>query len=260
MTQINIKDESGDRKYFTQIPNYIANHSTANDQALYFQMKRYAGEDGQCFATQETLRKKLGIGKQAFNKSLDYLLKKQWIKFVGFTSGKTRPIKTYSIVDIWKLNVMEYEEISPKTAVSFEKEISPKTDGDKSQNGSKISPRMAIEEEPSLIRTNKKNILSTLSVERNKEIGELIDLFKIVNPSYKTLFVRKVQRAAAQRMLEERGWEELEKIIQMLPKTNIMQFAPKITTPLELEDKMAKLICFCQQEKRKTHNNTPIIL
>src|SRR3990167_5493010 len=118
MTRIKIQDESGDRKYFTQIPNYIANHSTANDQALYFQMKRYAGEDGECFATAETIRKKMGIGVNSYNKSLQYLLSKKWVRFVGMTKGKTRPIKTYAIVDIWKLNIMEYQEILPRTAVS----------------------------------------------------------------------------------------------------------------------------------------------
>ena len=56
MTQINIKDESGDRDCFTIIPNYIANHSTANDQALYFQMKRFAGDK---FLDFEYLRERL---------------------------------------------------------------------------------------------------------------------------------------------------------------------------------------------------------
>ncbi|MDE1767714.1 MAG: helix-turn-helix domain-containing protein, partial [Thaumarchaeota archaeon] len=95
MEKIEIKDNSGDRGYFTIIPNYILNHSTAIDQALYLQMKRIAGEDGHCFATEQTLRKKLGIGRQAFQKSLKYLIDHKWISFVGLTGGKTRPIKTY---------------------------------------------------------------------------------------------------------------------------------------------------------------------
>ena len=96
MSDIKIQDESGDRDFFTIIPNYIANHSTANDQALYFQMKRYAREDGKCFATQETLIKKMGIGTRAYNKSLKYLISKGWISYVGMTKGKTRPIKMTS--------------------------------------------------------------------------------------------------------------------------------------------------------------------
>jgi hypothetical protein len=42
--KVKINDESGDHKYFSLLPHYILNHSTAVDQALYMQMKRYAGE------------------------------------------------------------------------------------------------------------------------------------------------------------------------------------------------------------------------
>ena len=176
-----IKDESGDRKYFSQIPHYILNHSTANDQALYLQMKRYAGETGKCFATQETLMNKLGIGKQAFRKSLKYLLEKGWIKYIGMTGGKTRPVKTYAIVDIWKLNILHYEEIGSKTAISFE------GGGDTSQNGNMIHPKTAIEEESvnknipctnvqgaPLMRSNSFSIKG----KRNKNIEKVISYFR----------------------------------------------------------------------------------
>ena len=117
-----IKDESGDKEFFTIIPNYILNHSTANDQALYFQMKKITGEDGKCFATEKTLMGKLGIGKKAFDKSLNYLLKKRWITYIGLTEGKTRPIKTYRINNIWKLNIDYYKKISAESNISLEKD------------------------------------------------------------------------------------------------------------------------------------------
>lgn len=144
---IKIQDESGDKEFFTIIPNYIANHSTANDQALYFQMKRYAGEDGKCFATEKTLMSKMGIGKKAYDKSLNYLLSKGWISFVGLTGGKTRPIKTYKINNIWKLNIEHYRKISAESTLSF-KEISAESEGDKSQKQHKISAESNVEEEP----------------------------------------------------------------------------------------------------------------
>ena len=74
MSDFRVDDESGDRKYFTMVPNYILNHSSAIDQALYLQIKKHAGEHGTCFASGRTLRKKLGIGRHAFDKSLKYLL------------------------------------------------------------------------------------------------------------------------------------------------------------------------------------------
>ena len=147
MTKIRIQDESGDKRYFTILPNYIANHSTANDQALYFQMKRYAGEDGKCFATEKTMMRKLRIGKRAYDKSLKYLLSKEWIEFVGLTGGKTRPIKTYKIKDIWKENNDLYEKISAESTLSSKEKISAENEGDKCQMQHKISAESNIEEE-----------------------------------------------------------------------------------------------------------------
>ncbi len=136
--KMKIVDESGDRKYFSQLPHYILNHSTAIDQALYWQMKRYAGEQGVCYATQETLMKKMGVGKHSFRKSLKYLISRGWVEYAGTIKGKTHPVKTYKIKDIWKINILEYEEIGAKSAVSLK---------DRGQIGSKIGARLAVEEE-----------------------------------------------------------------------------------------------------------------
>jgi hypothetical protein len=114
MDKIRVSDDSGDRKYFTIIPNYIANHSTANDQALYLQMKKHAGEDGECYLSEKTLKAKLGIGGIALKSSFQYLLEKGWIKYVGLkdvnTSGGVQKVKSYKIIDIWKINVDHYEK------------------------------------------------------------------------------------------------------------------------------------------------------
>ncbi len=114
MDKIRIDDDSGDRKYFTMIPNYIANHSSAIDQALYLQMKKHAGEDGECYVSEKTLMEKLGVGRYALQTSFKYLLSHNWIKYVGLkdinTSGGVQKVKSYKIVDIWKLNLEHYEK------------------------------------------------------------------------------------------------------------------------------------------------------
>ena len=106
-------DESGDKKYFTIIPNYIANHSTANDQALYFQMKRLAGEKDVCEAGYRYFVRKLGIGYKAFKKSREYLLSKKWIAYIGkkkiMTSGGEQLVDCYKVNDIWELNNKYYQ-------------------------------------------------------------------------------------------------------------------------------------------------------
>lgn len=253
---ISITDESGDKKYFTQSPNIVFDdNSSAIDQALYMQIKKFAGESGKCFATEETLCKKLKIGRRTFWKSRDYLLKKGWIKFEGMKGGKTRPIKSYSMVDIWKENILYYEKISAEKHISFRGEISVENEKDKCSLAHKISVQKHIEEEPLLIRTIKEETATTSVADT--EIQTLIELFKNVNPSYKQFFSNKTERACLTRMLEEHGRERVTELIEVLPKTNNMAFAPVITSPFRLERKLGDLLAFIGKEKLKL--NVPLV-
>ena len=250
--KIEIIDESGDKKYFSQLPHYILNHSTANDQALYWQMKRYSGETGKCFATSETIMKKLGIGRKAFNKSLKYLLDKGWIKHIGKTQGKTRPINTYAIVDIWKLNILHYEEISPKRTVSSKKKIGVESKVDKSPKNTKISAERTVEEEPYKEEHNNKIAKQGFA---GSDLNKLIDLFEPINPSFERLFKNTTQRDSLERLAKKHGVDKIEWTIKVLSKTNFMKFAPTITTPLQLEDKLGTLILFLRKEKTSLNQN-----
>jgi len=108
------EDGSGDKKYFTIIPNYIANNSSANDQALYLQLKRLAGDTGKmCYPSMGYLRKHLKIGIKAVKTSFKYLIKHGWIESLGkrqvMTAGGMQWVSAYKINDIWKLNIEHYE-------------------------------------------------------------------------------------------------------------------------------------------------------
>jgi len=143
---IKIQDNSGDKDCFTIVPNFVLNHSSANDQSLYLQMKKFAGEKGNCFASQKTLMKKMQKGRQTFNRSLKYLIEKKWISCIGTTLSKTRPIKTYKINNIWKINTEHYKKIPSKTTISLidnvqNNNISIK---DNVQNGKKITSKTAL--------------------------------------------------------------------------------------------------------------------
>ena len=104
-----IRDESGDRKYFTQIPNIIVNHSTAYEQSLYLTMKRLAGEHGSCFASLNWLSKKMGVDKKTVSKTITKILKRKWIKEIEKVKVRGGKVRQFVIVDLWKLNIREYE-------------------------------------------------------------------------------------------------------------------------------------------------------
>lgn len=248
MERMEIIDDSGDKNYFTIIPNYIANHSTANDQALYFQMKRFAGENGHCFASEKRLCDQMKIGRKALKKSLNYLLDNGWIKFVGMKETETRggkqPIKVYSIVNIWDKNNLYYKGVSEREPLE-DKGVSERTQGGAPKSPKGVLQR-TIEEEPVLRRTIEEDTAEQSSAGL---INPFIEKFKQVNPSYKRLFANKTQRSALQRLIDEIGTDKLGRIIDYLPKTNAKPYAPTITTPLQLEEKMGQLMAFVQKER-----------
>ena len=107
--QIQIQDESGDKKYFTQIPNMIVNHSTAYEQSLYLIMKRLAGEHGSCWASLNWLAKKMGVHKITVSKTITKLLKRKWIKETEKKNVRGGTVRQFLIVDLWAINIKKYE-------------------------------------------------------------------------------------------------------------------------------------------------------
>jgi hypothetical protein len=72
--KIKFEDESGDKEFFTIIPNYVLNHSSQCDRDVYIQIKRITGESGECYMSQKNLAKQCGISVNRLKKSLDYLI------------------------------------------------------------------------------------------------------------------------------------------------------------------------------------------
>ena len=73
------------------------------------------------------------------------------------------------------------------------------------------------------------------------KIPEVIRLFESVDPKNKTYYGNKTQRGACEFLLKEYGLEEVQKRIEVLPKTNVMPYFPNITTPCQLRDKWVQL-------------------
>lgn len=91
-------------------------------------------------------------------------------------------------------------------------------------------------------------------------INKAIEGFKDVNPSYARLYARKPQRAAIERLLKVHGLEKIQGIIAFLPKSNATKYAPTITTPIELEDRLGKLLAWAQKQKDTSGKGKEIIL
>jgi predicted ArsR family transcriptional regulator len=80
-------------------------------------------------------------------------------------------------------------------------------------------------------------------------VNELISLFKYVNPTYNRLYANKTEREALKRLVKQFGKEKIAKLIKALPEIIVKPYAPRITTPYQLEKKLADLLAFIQQER-----------
>ena len=112
--EIKIEDGSGDKEFFTIVPNYILNHSTIWDREVYIQMKRIAGEKGECYMSVKNLVKQCGISRERLKNSIKYLIEHKWITSIEKkpveTKGGVQFLNTYKINNIWKLNSNFYHK------------------------------------------------------------------------------------------------------------------------------------------------------
>lgn len=119
--KILLEDNSGDKEFFTVVPNIILNHSSAIDQALYLQLKRLAGDGKKdyCYPSYRYLQEKLNIGVKSLRKSFKYLIEHKWIDNLGkrqvHTAGGYQWVNAYKINNIWPQNNEEYKGVLKST-------------------------------------------------------------------------------------------------------------------------------------------------
>jgi len=254
-----ILDDSNDKAYFTMVPNYILNHSTGDEQALYMQMKKFAGEKGKCFTSQETLAKRLSWGEFKVRANIKKLLNRKWIVKAGTVRGKTRPVNAYKIVDLWKMNVDYYHK-----KIKVDSTVSSKKKKDTGSQHVKIPADSTVEEDLIKKKKNnksKKNNSLTLyekklqglkDKESNKEPYRLAKLLYDLIKSKNTAWKEKPnwdKWANEIRLLNEadqRSWQQIEFMINWCQNDSFWQTV--ILSPSNLRRKFNRL---CVQAKGK---------
>lgn len=84
-------------------------------------------------------------------------------------------------------------------------------------------------------------------------VNDALSLFKEINPSYKNLYPRKTQRAAAKRLLDAHGLEGLKGLVGFIREHQGEKYFPAIGTPCQLEDKWASLQSFAKRNTTLTN-------
>ena len=208
---------------------------------FYQYLKLYAINKHSAFPCKKTIKKDLGWDEKKIRYWVKKMEKKGRLKY---TAGLGRKPSVYDIT--W------YDEVNLKGEKNQRGEISPLR-GEKNHpsEGRKITP-VTIN---NITNNNITNNSKAKALQTNeKEINDLISLFKEVNPSYQQLFKNKTQRSALERLIEQHSQEKIKWVIKVISKTNKTKFAPVICTPLQLESKLGQLIAFMQKEKSEKIN------
>jgi len=98
-----------------------------------------------------------------------------------------------------------------------------------------------------------KNIISkppSADLPKNNNLNFFIEFFKPVNPNYTDIYKNKTQRKALEELVEKHGVEKITRTLKILPATINQKFAPVITTPLQLKNKLGSLIAFVQRQQQ----------
>lgn len=250
-----IQDGSNDKAYFTMVPNIVLNHSSAVDQALYMQMKRFAGErrgGGLCYASERTLMKQLKIGTKALKESLAYLQEHGWVSFSGertvSTEGGFQKVKSYHVNDIWKMNINHYKGASESVPLHEGASESSQGAFRRRQGASESTPiynnrttRTLSADEPREVRVPSEEIQKPRASPKYPHSKEVFALWPSAPRNWST---NSTQLIAAENLYEEQGVEEIKAALEYIDKHKSEDFFPQIATPHDLDSKWTKLSAF----------------
>jgi hypothetical protein len=195
---------------------------------------------GWCYAKPEYFIDFLGLSRATYFRSVENLVKKGLLERHPDTQGLVKTTYKWYEQVVFKT---EKSESQNETTVSKRDAKSLKMRLDESQN-----------ETDTIITINDKYIDNNTSngqAVTGKEFNELVSFFSCVNPNYERLFANKSQRAALDRLVKKHGLEKMRWVVKKLPEISSKPYAPIVTTPCQLENKLGQLVLFLRQEKMK---------
>jgi hypothetical protein len=198
---------------------------------------------GQFLTGRKALSKDTGIPQSSVEDILNLFVK----------DGQIRQDKTSKFRLITVLNYAEYQTAQQQPDIkptSKQQQADIKPTHNKNTKNSKNK------------KNNKDLITSDASVAENKDIGLVIKIFEVVNPSYQKMFANTTQRQACERLLKKWSVAQIRAVVEnVLPKLNADQYAKgKSITPLQLEDNLGYIKAYIDSQKNiKQERNVTII-
>lgn len=229
-----VRDMRHKEKFFVDDAylNGYAKYLGTTTSMVYFVLCRHADKNQECFPSYDTIAEKLGVSDATVKRSIKTL--KEW-NIICIAKRKRKDGKflhnSYTLLDksVWqnKPEVTDDPRSPEVTGAQIQRSLVHKTIG---------HPRPIKD-----THIKDTHIKDSAEASSAGSIVRVIDSFVEVNPSYKKWYGNKTQRSAVLRLIKEYGEEKLIKVVEILKTTNTKKYFPTITTPLELEDRWAKL-------------------
>jgi len=222
---------------------------------VYGSLCRHANKEQKCWPSIQKIAEELGCGK---NSIINAIKRLEFWNIVGKQRVGKKVNNRYLLYHKkhWKkmseVCLKEYSEVCDINFTSLSDKLHKFITQTSLVYHTNFHSKELNSKELNIKETHSKEITKHLTEKElffKRKIDSLIDLFKEINPSYKKFFSNTTQRGALQRLVEQHGSEKVTQFLEVLPTTNGMQYAPVITTPLALENKLGDLMVFIQKEK-----------
>jgi len=201
---------------------------------------------GWCYASKKHLGELIGLTETSIHSILNKLIK---LKIVE-KDNDTRYLRTtqlwYDNIVLKRIHLRKLSH-TKETLVKTHKKLKSEHTRNLSQD---TKESLVYNNTNKNIDKNKDNI-AIQKIAHKKQVDDLLDQFKRVNPNHERLFGNKTERASLERMIKKFGLEWLTGLIEALPEIVKQPYAPRITTPYQLESKMGDLKIFIDQAKMK---------
>lgn len=211
-------------------------HASHKECSFFVGFKKVALKKGQLVWGEKSFGEKWGFSPSKARRIM-FLFKNEELIKVQSTNK-------YSLITIRKWKTYQVDEEQPEEQVKNKRRTNEE--------------QMKTNKNDKNVKNDKNIILPNGNMVSPKSIETIISSFKDINSSYKSWYKNTTQRNAIKSLLERIGERKVLEAVRVLEKTNAMKYAPIITTPHQLNEKLENLRAFVIRERSEIIKNKTI--
>lgn len=223
---------------------------------IYLALCRHANASNTCFPGKDYLAKKLGISVRSVYKATQALVDNGIIsvdKTRRTRGGKFTSI-VYSLVDKSEWKKLENKMTPATVGTQCQRHQVPTKNNTNTNtihtNTNTVNRAPGAKQNPKALEKTTEEIAPNAQADR--QLGEIAQIFKIfyesVNPTIN--FGNKTQRGAVEAMITRIGFEKTKRMAEYAVSIQGEKYAPTITTPYVLKEKMGELIIYFKKNNQ----------